>query len=309
MAKEIDNDTDPGLGQKYLGKGKRVINRDGTFNVYRDHTGDFFRDSYKWLIEMSWMKFLGLIFGLYLAINAFFAMIYLGIGLESLQGLPPEAHGFDGFLHAFYFSVQTFTTVGYGAISPVGRAAGLVSSLEALIGLMGFALATGLLYGRFSHPQARIGFSEVAVIAPFQDITAFMFRIVNMRHNVLMEMEATVMYKREVIVEGRVERRYHRLPLTLEKVTFFPMNWTLVHPITEESPFYGINEKDIAESGGEVLVLLKGFDESFSQTVYARYSYTAKEIQFGRRFERMFFTNDAGDVVVETAKLSNTVDI
>ena len=309
MAVRAEQTSDPGLGQKYLGKSKRVINRDGTFNVRRDHTGDFFRDSYKWLIEMSWARFLGLIFGLYLLLNTFFAIIYLIIELDSLQGVPPSSNGLDAFLHAFYFSIETFTAVGYGAISPMGRAAGLVSSLEALIGLMGFALATGLLYGRFSHPQAQIGFSKVAVVSPFQEGTALMFRIVNMRHNVLMEMEATVIFKEEVMVDGHVERRYHRLNLTLDKVTFFPMNWTLVHPIDEESPFYGRTSDEIAQRGGEVLVLLKGFDESFSQTVYARYSYTGNEIEFGRRFERMFYTNDAGDVVVETAKLSNTQEV
>ena len=233
----------------------------------------------------------------------------MAIGLDSLQGLPPVDTGLDAFLYAFYFSVQTFATVGYGAISPVGHLAGLISSFEALLGLMGFALATGLLYGRFSHPQAKIGFSKIALVTPFRDQTALMFRIVNLRHNILIEMEATVMYKYEVMNDGHIERRYHRLPLTLDKVTFFPMNWTLVHPIDSESPLYGSSAEEVTKNGGEILVLLKGFDESFGQTVYTRYSYTAEEIEFDRQFERMFYTNEVGDVVVETAKLSKTKSI
>jgi inward rectifier potassium channel len=308
MAKRRNEYSDPGLGEKYLGKSKRVINRDGTFNVKREHTGDFFRDSFKILIEMSWTRFLLLIFGLYVLVNAFFALIYVLVGVEHLVGMP-ESSGFDSYIRAFYFSVQTFTTVGYGAISPMGKLTGLVSSIEALIGLMGFALATGLLYGRFSHAQAKLSFSKTAVIAPYKDHTALMFRTVNQRHNILMEMEATVIYKEEIVLNGNIERRYHSLPLTLNRVTFFPMNWTLVHVINPESPLFGKIARDIEQSGGEVLVLIKGFDESFGQTVYARYSYTFSEIEFNKVFDRMFFTNDVGDVMVQTSKLSDTKTI
>lgn len=308
MAKRVFEYSDPGLGEKYLGKSKRVINRDGTFNVYREHTGDFFRDSFKILIEMSWAKFLALIFALFVFVNAVFALLYVSIGVEYLSGIP-ESAGFDSYIHAFYFSVQTFTTVGYGAISPIGKLTGMVSSFEALIGLMGFALATGLLYGRFSHAQAKLSFSKTAVIAPYKDHTALMFRTVNQRHNILMEMDATVIYKEEVVLNGDIERRYHNLALTLSKVTFFPMNWTLVHVIDESSPLFQLTHADLKQSGAEVLVLIKGFDESFGQTVYARYSYTFAEIEFNKVFDRMFFTNDAGDVMVQTSKLSNTKTI
>jgi inward rectifier potassium channel len=267
---------------------QRLLNRDGSFNVRRDGMKPLASLSlYHHLLTLSWSKFLGLVVVSFLAVNAVFALLYLACGPGALQGATAAEMGGNRFLRAFFFSVETFATIGYGHISPAGLAANLVVTLESLFGLLGFALATGLLFARFSRPTARIVFSDRALIAPYQKVTAFEFRIVNSRSNQLIEVQCQVLLVRLKSRDGG-EREF--LPLTLErnKVTFFPLSWTVVHAIDEASPLFGCAEADLVAQSAEFLIVLTGFDETFSQTVHTRSSYTAQEVVWGAKFKNMF---------------------
>ncbi|HEX3555957.1 MAG TPA: ion channel [Thermoanaerobaculia bacterium] len=266
---------------------KRLLNRDGSFNVVREGLSFVQTLSpYQYLLTTSWPRFLGLIILFYLVTNCVFALAFVACGPGQIAGATATALG-SRLLEMFFFSVQTFATIGYGGMHPVGLAANLLVTLESLVGLLGFALATGILFSRFSQPTAKILFSRNAIIAPYRGITAFEFRIANARSNELVQVEARVMLTR-LRPDGRGGREFLPLKLEREKVVFFPLSWTIVHPIDEESPLRGLTQEDLAASDAEILVLLSGIDETFSQTVHARSSYKADEIVCGARFANLF---------------------
>ena len=293
---------DPGLTQKFTVPLRRAINKDGSFNVHR--RGTTWRDTngYLYLINMPWFGFFTSVLVGYFAVNTLFALVYYALGPEQLQGADAPTN-FAHFLNSFFFSAHTLTTVGYGSISPKGIAANFVAAFEAMVGLMGFALATGLLWGRVSRPSAHIGFSKKMIIAPYQDGTSLQFRIVNLRTNNLMELEARVML---MVVEGspgNLKRDYKVLRLERSSVYFFPLTWTIVHPIDEHSPFHGKTAADLESLEAEILILIKGFDDTFSQTVHARYSYRYDEIVWGARYAPAFDVDEHGDIVLEVGKV------
>src|SRR5580700_3582574 len=203
---------DPGLTQQYTGNLRRTINKDGSFNVERRGTG--WRDihPFLFLISIPWHAFLSLVFAAYLVTNIIFATLYYSLGPGHLQGgdAPDKLYR---FLNAFFFSAHTLTTVGYGNIAPGSISANALAAIEALIGLLGFALATGILFGRFSRPSARIGFSQNALIAPYEGRTSLQFRILNRRPNALMEIEATVILMQVEGEPGKQKRTFLPLPL------------------------------------------------------------------------------------------------
>jgi inward rectifier potassium channel len=286
---------DPGLGEKYFQKTKRIINNDGSFNVTKIGAGFYYRDIYQYLINISWTKFFLIVLSVYISLNFLFAFLYYFIGVEDIAGI--ASNSLNNFLDAFFFSAQTLTTVGYGGMSPKGLLINIISAFEAMSGLMCFALITGLLYGRFSRPSARILFSKNAVIAPYRGITSLQFRIANQRHNTLMEIEAKVLL---VLIEkngDQYNRKYFDLKLERNSVYFFPLTWTIVHPIDEESPFYGKSETEIKLFEPEILILIKGFDDTFSQVVHSRYSYTGDEIIWNAKFIRAFNNEENGDII------------
>jgi inward rectifier potassium channel len=295
---------DPGLTQQFGAPLRRIINKDGTFNVRRH--GVTWRDihPYLYLINMSWPAFFTVVFLSYLVANTVFALAYFIIPGVELKGADATTD-LGRFLETFFFSAQTLTTVGYGGIAPHGVPANVLSSLESMVGVMGFALATGLLFGRVSKPSARIGFSERMAIAPYQDGRSLQFRIVNKRLNSLMDLEAKMML---MTVEGAGEssvpkRTYQILKLERESVYFFPLTWTIVHPIVEGSPLYGKTLAELEKLQAEVLILIKGYDDTFSQTVHARYSYRYDEVEWGARFAPAFHVDEAGDLVLEVNKV------
>ena len=293
---------DPGLTQKFTVPIRRAINKDGTFNVHR--RGTTWRDvnGYLYLINMSWTGFfLSVLIG-YAAVNTLFALVYYALGPDQLQGADASTN-FAHFLNSCFFSAHTLTTVGYGSISPKGTAANIVAAFEAMVGLMGFALATGLLYGRVSRPSARIGYSSNMVIAPYLDGTSLQFRVVNQRVNNLMELEAKVMLMTVEGKPGDLKRDYKVLKLERHNVYFFPLTWTIVHPIDEHSPLRGKSAADLERLQAEILILIKGFDDTFSQTVHSRYSYRFDEIVWGARFAPAFAVDERGDIVLEVGKV------
>jgi inward rectifier potassium channel len=295
---------DPGLTQQYTGILRRTINRDGSFNVARRGTG--WRDihPYLHLISLPWPTFLALVFTTYLTINTIFAAIYYSLGPGNLQG-GDAPHKLGRFLNAFFFSAHTLTTVGYGNIAPGTVSANIVAALEALIGLLGFALATGILFGRFSRPSARIGFSDHALIAPYENRTSLQFRIVNRRPNAMMDMEATLILMQVEGEPGKLKRTFKPLSLERQMVDFLALTWTIVHPIDESSPLFGITKEEMAQKQVEVIVLIKGFDETFSQSVRARYSYRFDEFAWDAKFTPAFDFDETGTMVLNINKVGS----
>lgn len=290
---------DLGFGGKE-NQNKRIINPDGTFNMKRK--GIPFKDYfnfYHYLVSISWPKFLLIIFSGYVILNLLFAIAYYIIGSEHLLGILGQTP-FEKFSEAFFFSAQSFTTVGYGRISPEGMITSSLAAFEALVGLLALALATGLFYGRFSRPIAKIISSRNALIAPFQDITGFMFRVANKQKSQMVEVEVRVMYS---IVEDGI-RKFYALKLEYHKIVFFPSIWTVNHPIDEDSPIYGKTEKDLIDGKAEFLVLLKGFDDTFSTNVHSRLSYTADELIWNAKFTNIFGIDDDGSGTVALDRIN-----
>jgi inward rectifier potassium channel len=233
--------------------------------------------------------------GTYVLINVVFACAYLLCGHGALQ-TPPTGMPEGRFLQAFFFSVETFGTIGYGNIYPVGILPNMVMVTEALVGLLVLAMSTGFIFARFSRPNARIRFSSHAVIAPYRGTMAFEFRIVNERSSQIVELGAKVLFARLTRADGTT-RVFDDLTLERKHVVFFPLSWTIVHPIDENSPLAGLTATDFAASDAEFLVLLTGIDETFSQTVHARASYKGKEVVWGGQFASMFNPTTSDGVI------------
>ncbi|MBV9406095.1 MAG: hypothetical protein JO211_12190 [Acidobacteriaceae bacterium] len=294
---------DPGLTQQYSGPLNRAINKDGDFNVHR--TGRSWRDihPYLYLRDVSWTVFLSFVVVLFLLVNTVFAVAYVALGTENIKGTDaPDA--WMRFLNTFFFSAHTLTTVGYGNMYPAGVAANTLAAVEALVGLMAFAIVTGLLFGRFSRPSARIGFSRNMLIAPYANGTSLQFRVVNRRSNDLIDMEARLLLMTVESEGSQLRRRF--LPLTLERdqVLFLPLTWTVVHPIDEKSPLYRKSKEDLERLQAEILIMLKGFDETFGQNVHTRYSYRYDELLWGAKFAPAFEVDRNGDLRVEVNRVS-----
>jgi inward rectifier potassium channel len=272
---------------------QRLLNRDGSFNVERKGLSLLESLSpYHLLITMPWWQFFALSLGFYILGNLVFALAYLACGSGALITTSPGIL-LHPFWRAFFFSVETVSTIGYGNIVPVTLAANLIVTVEALSGLAGFAIVTGLLFARISRPTANVLYSSHAVVAPYQDITALEFRVANARSNELIEVSAKVIISRFEQVDGVRTRRYYPLKLERDSVVFLPLTWTVVHPIDQESILYGVSPESLHDSSLEVLVLLKAFDETFSTIVQTRTSYAFDDIVWGARFANAFMANAA----------------
>jgi inward rectifier potassium channel len=257
------------------------------------------------LLNLSWSGFLFVLTAFYILTNALFAVAYMLCGSGSLArsvGTVVE----NGFLEAFFFSVQTFSTIGYGNLSPVGIAANIIVTVESLVGLLSVALATGLIFARFARPTAKVLFSRHAVVGPYRDRSAFMFRVTNGRRSQLIELQATVLYTRFEEIDGRNLRRFYPLNLERNRVSFFPLSWTVVHPIDAESPLFGLTQDDLLRTEAEFLVLFSGIDETFSQMVYTRSSYKAEEVEWNARFSDIYNRSASSQLLtVDIRRLHN----
>lgn len=302
--KQKQND-DLGLGSKV--SVERNMNKDGSFNVVRAGEPKYrFYEVYHMLIAMPWLKFFTIIISTYCCSNLIFATIYYSLGVEHLTGIDTNASELHKFLDAFFFSSQTLTTVGFGRIAPVGTATSIVAAIESMLGVLVFAIATGLLYGRFSRPSAKILYSECALIAPYRDGKGLMIRLANMRRNQLIEVEINV--SASYIEKGATSRSFTRLNLERDKINLFPTSWTVVHPIDSSSPFFEASTATINEMKMELIVLVKAFDDTFSQTIYSRTSYHAKEIFPDKKFLPMVSTEESGRTILDLRKMNDTVE-
>lgn len=282
----IDNQT--GFGSNATNYGGRFLTKEGTANI--EKRGMPFLEQislFHTLLRLPNWKFQAVILLVFVVVNVFFASLYYLIGVEHLNGITATTE-WEKFGQAFFFSAQTFTTVGYGHISPSGFLTSAIAATEALSGLLALALATGLLYGRFSRPKAFIQFSKHALIAPFQGGYALMIRMAPYKNTNLTDAEAKLTLGMAVEENGSKVNRFFPLELEFQKINLLTLSWTLVHPITEESPLYGFTKEDFENIRGEVLVFVKAFDEMFSNTVAIRTSYTFHEVIFGAKFIQMF---------------------
>jgi inward rectifier potassium channel len=290
MIKEVFNkykreSAEIGFGSKNYNESVRFLNQDGTVNVKRKvsdkHIGF---DLFHWLLGITWFQFIALVFVSYVLTNTLFAVIYYVIGADTFGGANVGS-GSEKFYQLFFFSAQTLTTVGYGHVYPNSVLTSTVSSIESMLGLMGFALVTGILYGRFSKPRVDLQYSNEAVIAPYKDITGYMFRVANKKQNELIETECQVILA--INNPETLRRDFHFLDLERSKINLLPLTWTVVHPIDDKSPMHGLTALDLKERDGEFIILIKSITDTYFQTVYSRMSYKATEITWNAKFVPM----------------------
>ncbi|MFD0765079.1 ion channel [Mucilaginibacter lutimaris] len=302
---QINPENDLGFGPQPVMKNQPLINKDGSVNVKRKGLSRFnTADNYHTLIKMSWGKFWLVVLSGYLIANIVFASIYVLIGMDSLDGASGNSCG-SRFLDAFFFSAQTISTVGYGHISPRGVVANSVAAFESMIGLLAFALATGLLYGRFSKPSAKIVYSENLLVAPYKENgRGLMFRLANIRKNVLIDLDVEVIFSYNEFVDGKPVRRFFPLELERKYVSLLTLNWTVVHPLDDKSPLIDILFEDLETYQATFAILLKAFDDTFSQTVHSRTSYTAQDMVWNAKFVPMFERDEEGRIELDMSKIS-----
>lgn len=239
----------------------------------------YWRDPYHLLLTIPWTGFVLLIFGFYVAINTLFAIAYL-LGGDCIANARPGS-----FYDAFFFSVQTLASIGYGAMYPKTTYANIIVTIEAIIGVMGIAVMTGLAFARFSRPTARVMFSRVAVILPHDGVPTLMFRSANQRRNSILEAQMRVYLMRdEITAEGEFMRRIYDLKLVRQQTPGFALTWSVMHIIDESSPLYGMTPESLSETNCLLMISLTGIDETVSQVVHARHSYGANDILWNSRF-------------------------
>ena len=287
----MDNlNQDTGFGEKPSEMGGRMVNKDGSFNIKRIGIGLGDRVSgYQSMLTMPRWRFLGIIFLFYLLINSFFTLLYWLAGPSGLVGIENE-NSLGRLEELFFFSTQTFTTVGYGRVNPVSELTNWIAAVESLIGFLSFAIAAGLLYGRFSRPKSFIRFSESLLYAKYREGHALMFRMVCYKDDHLLT-------NAEIKVNARMvakDQGYQFFNLDLERshVDSLVLNWTVVHPIDEHSPFFNLSRKEMEQLQPEISAYLTGFDEVYSSVVVARVSYALKDFKFGYKFLPMYFSQN-----------------
>ena len=265
--------------------------------------GDWALDFYHHLLMVSpWTLFLILV-ATYIGFNLLFGALYV------LQpgGIANAAAG--SFPDAFFFSVQTMATIGYGDMHPATLYTNLLVTAEVLLGMTGLALATGLVFARFSRPTARVMFSHVAVVTDHDGLPSLMFRAANRRRNEILEAQATVMLLRdELNAEGVEMRRFHQMEVVRPHTPMFALTWTVIHPIDQSSPLFGASRESLLRTHAQIIVSILGLDETFSQTVHARHTYEASEIRWDHRFADILTRAEDGHRQIDYRRFHDTVE-
>lgn len=285
-----NNSRELGFGNRAYSRSTRLINKGGAFNVEKDGLS-FWQglDTYHELISISWGRFFMLITAMFFGINLLFAILYYLAGPEAIEGAR-SLTGAGRFLEAFYFSTQTITTVGFGKLNPHTDFVSVLAAIESFLGLLGFALATGLMFARFSRPRKKLIYSMNAIVAPYRDINGLMFRFAHGGKNQLIEAEVEMIAT--LWIEEENQRTFQPLKLERKKISFFSTSWTVVHPIDKDSPVYGMNFEDFVTQQVEIIVIFKAFDDTYARHIYDRTSYTYKEISWGKKFVSIYDHKD-----------------
>jgi inward rectifier potassium channel len=301
----LKDNNDTGFGGNPDNYGGRFVNRDGTYNVRKEGIPFYQRFSlYHTMLNMPSWKFFGTLFTFYLTVNFIFGIVYYFVGPREFVGVLGTTQ-WQYFKEMFFFSTETYTTVGYGRVNPIGDTANTIAALESMLGFLSFAIATGLLYGRFSKPKAFLLFSKDALISPYRDGSALMFRFATYKDNHTMT-NVDIKVNAAMLVEenGKTTYKFYDLNLERNHVESLPMNWTVVHPITSDSPIYDYTREDMKKADLEIYVSVRAFDDVYSNIVQQRTSYTWEEILFGRKFVQMYRESDDGrTTIVELQRL------
>ncbi len=267
-----------------------IKNQDGKFEIIGMGAWySYWRDPYHLLLTIPWTGFLLITCVSYIAINLIFALAYW-LGGDCIANATPGS-----FIDLFFFSVQTLASIGYGAMYPKTLYSNIVVTIEAMIGLVGIALMTGLAFARFSRPSARVIFSRVAVIIPYNGVPTLMFRTANQRRNLILEAQMRVYLMRdEITAEGEFIRRFHDLKLLRNQTPSFTLSWLALHPIDESSPLYGMSADSLIQTNTNIVISVSGIDETVAQVVHARHQYTARDILWNNRFVDIFHHTSDG---------------
>jgi inward rectifier potassium channel len=238
----------------------------------------------------------------YLSVNFLFALVYL-TAKDGIANARPHS-----FSDAFFFSIQTLSTVGYGSMYPTTLYAQILVTIEILLGLVLLAILTGLMFARFSRPTAKVIFSKVAVICPYNGVPTLMFRAANQRNSKILEAQIQVNFLRnEISAEGHKLRRFYELNLMRSRTPIFGLSWLVMHPIDHQSPFYGKTQESLQEVEAELWLTLTGLDETFSQTIHARYVYEVGDILWNHRFVDIFSQNSRGEWFIDLESFHDVV--
>jgi len=306
--KKLRSDETTGFGTYSKDNSGRYYDKDGLPNIRKKGLSIF--ESLSWyhtMINLPSSHFLLLIFLFYIVINLIFTCVYALIGIEHLVGIK-DGNTFEQFMEMFFFSTQTFTTVGYGRISPVGMMVSGVATFEAFLGLLSFALATGLFYGRFSRPKAHLRFSKNMLISPFKEGKALMFRLAPFKNNYLSDVEVKLTLAVREEENGVWMNKFYALETQIQRINMLILSWTVVHPIDEKSPLFGFSDKEILETPMEVLVFIKGFDEAYSNAVITRTSYLNTEIVSQAKFKIMYGPDSDANTTILDFRLLDVYD-
>ncbi len=298
---------DPELAELKDFGNHRLINKDGSFNIHRVRSSHF--APYQLLVEMGWGTFLLIILGCYIAINLLFAGMFLIAGYENLAGVPQTDSLIDQVANTFFFSVQTFTTVGYGSMAPLGFVTNVIASMDALCGMLAWALATGLVFARFSKPQGQFLFSNIALVAPYNDGWSLQMRVANKRSNRIIDLHATMMMTWLEDDGNSVMRKFARLNLELDDIALFPLNWTIVHNIDQNSPLKNCDRNKLEKMNAEFLIMIDGHDETYAQKVHAATSYQFSEVKWFYQFARMYRPDKHKGTIFDLGKIDEVVSV
>ncbi|HYS46151.1 MAG TPA: ion channel [Rhizomicrobium sp.] len=280
-----------------LPRGRRVA-------VVKGQDSGRFMDFYHKILTVSWPWFFFQLAAAFIVVNLAFAMLY-AVDRNGIANARPGS-----FADVFFFSVQTLGTLGYGVMAPRTLYANLLVTVESFTGILTIALFTGIIFARFSRPFARVVFSNVAVVAPFDGVPTLMFRAANQRGEAIMDASVVVTLARQhTTLEGVTMRRFHELKLMRSSNSLFALSWTVMHPIDRDSPLYGLTQKDMEAQDMEIVVMLNGLDEILADRIYARHAYWADEIVWDRRFVDVISLTPGGDRVVDLTRFHDTKEI
>lgn len=279
--------SDPGIASAFDRPVDRLMAKDGSFQVRRLGRLSGMSEGFIALATMPLARLLGTFVGGYLAMNLFFGSLYMLIGVEQIGNADLSSTA-GRWKSAIGMSVQTLTTVGYGSLYPTSAATWGLAAVEGVFGILGFSIIAAVIFARFARPTARLAYSTQALIAPFKDGWSLQIRVANRRDTLLVEIEARLLLAIAQQADGDGRLEYFNLPLQIDRVSFLPLSWTIVHPLTSDSPLAGLSAADLAARRAELLLIIKGVDEGYMQPVITRHSFRFDEIAWGGRFVRAY---------------------